>query len=147
MICSTGKPPSRLLKTFNGSSSEFSTRSTGFNDLSWGDQMREFIKLINKRLRPESYDNIIAGAQDIAKKTQRAIQTEEIIDLTNDELLDEFAMLVDVPLDEDIDKQDAGGNSESGFDNGDDEEVPDDDDDDDEGGVPDNDDESMLKYF
>ena len=116
--------------------------------MSWGDQMREFIKLINKRLRPESYDNIIAGAQDIAKKTQRAIQTEEIIDLTNDELLDEFVMLVDVPLDEDINKQDAGGNSESGFDDGDDKGVPDDDDDDDdEGGVPDNDDKSMLKYF
>ena len=80
-------------------------------------------------------------------KTQRAIQTEEIIDLTNDELLDKFAMLVDVPLDEDIDKQDAGGKLESGFDNGDDEGVPDDDDDDDEGGVLDNDDESMLEYF
>ena len=144
-----GKPPSQLWKTFNGSSGEFSTHSTGFNDSSWGDQMREFIKLINKRLRPESYDNIAAGAQDIVKKTQRAIQTEEIIDLTNDELLDEFAMLVDVPSDEDINKQvaNAGGNSESGFDNGDDKGVPDDDDDDDKGGVPDNDDESMLEYF
>ena len=80
-------------------------------------------------------------------KTQRAIQTKEIIDLTNDELLDKFVMLVDVQLDEDIDKQDAGGNSEIGFDNGDDEGILDDDDDNDEGGVPDNDDKSMLKYF
>ena len=79
-------------------------------------------------------------------KTQRAIQTKEIIDLTNDELLDKFVMLVDVQLDEDIDKQDAGGKSESGFDDGDDKGVPDDDDDD-EGGVLDNDDESMLEYF
>ena len=45
-------------------------------------------------------------------------------------------MLVDVPSDEDINKQvaNAGGNSESGFDNGDDKGVPDDDDDDDKGG-------------
>ena len=58
------------------------------------------------------------------KKTCRAIQTEEVIDLTTDEFPDEFTMLVDVPLDdEDIDKQveNTGGDSENEFDNNNDE--------------------------
>ena len=149
MICNTGKPPSQLPKAFNGSTSKFSTHSTGFNDSAWDGQTQEFVKLINKRLRPKSYDNIVTGTQDFAKKTCRAIQTEEIIDLTTDELPDEFAMLIDVPLDdEDIDIQvvNTRGNLENEFDDDNDEGGVLDDNDD-KGAVLDNDNESMLKYF
>lgn len=105
MIYTTGKPPSPLPKAFNRSTGEFSTRSTGFNDSAWGDQTRGFIKLISKNLRPESYNKIVAGAHDIAKKTRGAIGAKEIIDLTADEPPDEFAMLVDIPSDDDEDSK------------------------------------------
>ena len=59
--------PSRPPKAFNGSTGKFLTHSTGFNDSAWGDQTREFVKLINKRLRPKSYNNIVAGTQDFVK--------------------------------------------------------------------------------
>ena len=100
MICNTGKPPSPLLKSFNQSTGAISTRSTGFNDSSWGEQTCGLVKLINRNLWPESYDKIISGAKDIAKKTCGAICAEEVIDLTADEPPEEFAMLVDIPSDD-----------------------------------------------
>ena len=101
MVRTTGKPPSPLPKAFNHATGEFSTRSTGFNETAWGDQTRGFVKLINKQLRPESYDKIVMGAWDIAKKSRGVVCTEEVIDLTGDEPPDEFAMLIDIPSDDD----------------------------------------------
>ena len=101
MVRTTGKPPSPLPKTFNHATGEFSTRSTGFNETAWGDQTRGFVKLINKQLRPESYDKIVMGAWDIAKKSRGVVCTEEVIDLTGDEPPDEFAMLINIPSDDD----------------------------------------------
>ena len=97
MIHSTGSP---LPKAFNHSTGEFSTHSTGFNDSSWGNETRGLIQLINKKLRPESYDKIVAGAEDIAKQTHGPICDGEIIDLM-DEPPNEFTMLVDIPSDDD----------------------------------------------
>ena len=64
---------------------KFLTHLTSFNDSSWGNQTRGFIKLISKKLRLESYD--------------------KIIDLTADEPSDEFVMLVDVSLDDNKDSK------------------------------------------
>ena len=80
---------------------EFSTCSTGYNETTWGDQTQGFIKLINKQLRLESYNKIVVGAQDITKKSHSVICTKEVIDLMGDEPTDEFAMLIDIPSDDD----------------------------------------------
>ena len=103
MIFSTSKLLSPLSKALNHSTGEFSTHSTGFNNSLWGNQTRGLIKLINKKLRLESYDKIVAGAQDITKKNCGPIRAEEIIDLTADEPPDEFVMLVDIPSNDDDD--------------------------------------------
>ena len=95
MVHTPGKPPSPLLKAFNHATGEFSTCSTGFNETTWGNQTRGFVKLINKQLRPGSYDKIAVGAWDITKKSHSVVCTEEVIDLMGDEPPDEFAMLID----------------------------------------------------
>ena len=69
--------------------------------LTWGDQTQGFVKLINKQLRPESYNKIVMGAWDIAKKSCSVVCTEEVIDLMGDEPPDGFAMLINVPSDDD----------------------------------------------
>ena len=43
------------------------------------------MRLINKKLKPDSYDKIVAGAQDVVKKTHDTVCTKEVIDLTGDE--------------------------------------------------------------
>ena len=43
---------------------------------------------------------MVVGAKEIVKRTHSSIHTEEVIDLTNDKPPDEFAMIVDLPLDE-----------------------------------------------
>ena len=39
------------------------------------------------------------GAKEIVKRTHSSIHTEEVIDLTSEKPPDEFAMIVDLPLD------------------------------------------------
>ena len=56
--------------------------------------------LITLKLRVESYDKIVVGAMDIAKKTCKTIHTDEVIDLTTDRPPEEFAMIVDIPSDD-----------------------------------------------
>ena len=41
------------------------------------------------------------GAREIVKRTRSSVHTEEVIDLTTDEPRDEFAMIIDLPSDED----------------------------------------------
>ena len=41
------------------------------------------------------------GAREIVKRTRSSVRTEEVIDLTTDEPPDEFAMIIDLPSDED----------------------------------------------
>jgi hypothetical protein len=101
MIHNTGKTPSPLPKSLNQSTGKYSTRGTGFNDSSWGEQTRGLVKLIVHKLRPESYDKVVAGAKEIVKKTRSSVRTEEIIDLTTDEPPEEFEMVMDLPSDED----------------------------------------------
>ena len=104
MICNTGKPPSPLLKSFNQCTGKYSTQGTGFNDSSWGEQTHGLVKLIVHKLWPESYDKVIAGATEFDKKTHISVHTKDIINLTNDKPLEEFAMVVDLPSDEDDNK-------------------------------------------
>ena len=47
-----------------------------------------------------NYDKVVAGAKEIVKRTHSSVHTEEVIDLTSDEPPDEFAMIVDLLLDE-----------------------------------------------
>ena len=101
MICDTGKSPSPLPKSSNNSTSEYSNQRTGFNELSWGEQTHGLVKLIVHKLWPESYDKVIVGAREIVKRTHSSICTEEVIDLTTDEPPDKFAMVTDLPSDED----------------------------------------------
>ena len=100
MIRNTGKPPSPLPKSLNNSTGKFSTRGTGFNDSSWGEQTRGLVKLIVHKLWQESFDKVVAGAKEITKKTRSSVRTKEVIDLTSDKPPEEFAMLVDLPSDE-----------------------------------------------
>ena len=97
MICNTGKPPSPLPKSSTG---KYSNQGTGFNELSWGEQTHGLVKLIVHKLWPESYDKVIVGAREIVKRTCSSVRTKEVIDLTTDEPLDKFAMVVDLPSDE-----------------------------------------------
>ena len=62
------------------------------------------MKLIVHKLWPESYDKVIAGATEFDKKTHISVHTKDIINLTNDKPLEEFAMVVDLPSDEDDDE-------------------------------------------
>ena len=101
MVCTTAKLPSPLLKAFNHATGEFSTHLTGFNKTAWGNQTWGFVKLINKQLRLESYDKIVMQVWDIAKKSHSVVCTEEVIDLMGNEPPDEFAMLIDIPSDDD----------------------------------------------
>ena len=101
MIRDTGKPPSPLPKSFNNSTGKYSNQGTGFNESSWGEQTRGLVKLIVHKLWPESYDKVIVGAREIVKRTCSSVRTEEVIDLTTDEPPDEFAMIIDLPSDED----------------------------------------------
>ena len=48
-----------------------------------------------------NYDKVVAGAKEIVKRTCSSVHTEEVIDLTSDEPANEFAMIVDLPSDED----------------------------------------------
>ena len=107
MIQTTSKAPTRLPKTLNQSTSKYSTRATGFNDVSCGKLTHTLLKLITVVLRPESYEKIVMGAKAIGAKTRRATQADNVIDLTADELPAEFAMLVDNPSD-DEDRDDKG---------------------------------------
>ena len=104
MICNTGKPPSPLPKSLNNSTGKFSTWGTGFNDSSWGEQTHGLIKLIVHKLWQESFDKVVVSAKEIAKKTCSSIHTKEVIDLTSDEPPEEFAMLIDLPSDEEDSK-------------------------------------------
>ena len=101
MICDTGKPPSPLPKSFNNSTGKYSNWGTGFNKSSWGEQTCRLVKLIVHKLWPESYDKVIVGVREIVKRTHSSVHTEEVIDLTTDEPPDEFAMIIDLPSDED----------------------------------------------
>ena len=101
MIRNTGKPPSPLPKLFNNSTGKYSNQGTGFNESSWGEQTRGFVKLIVHKLRPESYNKVIVGAREIVKRTCSSVHTEEVIDLTTDKPPDEFVMVIDLPSDED----------------------------------------------
>ena len=109
MIHATGKVPSPLPKSLNQSTGKYSTQATGFNDASSGENTRSLVKLITLKLRPESYDKIVEGARAFAKTTRGVIQSDEVIDLTADEPPTEFAMIVDLPTDDEGD--DEGGNA------------------------------------
>ena len=100
MIHNMGKQPSPLPKSLNHSTGKYSTWGTGFNDPSWGEQTCGLVKLIVHKLQPESYVKVIPGVKEIVKKTHSSVCTEEIIDLTTDEPLEEFKMVVDIPSDE-----------------------------------------------
>ena len=65
-----------------------------------GKQTCRLVKLIVHRLWQESYDKVIAAVREIIKKTCGSTHTEEVIDLTTDKPPEEFAMLIDLPLDE-----------------------------------------------
>ena len=108
MIHATGKVPSPLPKSLNQSTGKYSTQAIGFNDASSGENTRSLVKLITHKLRPESYDKIVEGARVFAKKMRGVIQSDEVIDLTADEPPAEFAMIVDLPTDDEGD--DEGGN-------------------------------------
>ena len=99
MIHHTGKPPSPLPKSFNNSTGKFSTKGTGFNESSWGEQTCGLVKLIVHELWQENYNKVIAGAKEIVKRTRSSLHTKEVIDLTSDEPANEFAMIVDLPSD------------------------------------------------
>ena len=79
---------------FNHATGKFSTHSTGFNKTAWGDQTQGFINLINKQLRPGSYDKIVMGAWDITKKSCSVVCTEEVIDIMGNEPPDEYTCLL-----------------------------------------------------
>ena len=98
MIHHTGKPPSPLPRSFNNSNSKFSTWGTGFNESSCSEQTHGLIKFIVHKPWQESYNKVVAGAKQIVK-THSSVHTEEVIDLTSDKPPDEFAMIVDLPLD------------------------------------------------
>lgn len=118
MIQSTGKVL-KVPKTLNQSTGRYSTQATGFNDASCGKATRDLVKLIVSTLRPESYDKIVAGAKEIAAKTRRAVRATEVIDLTADELPEEFAMIVDNPSDD----EDGNENENGGLDGEEDMEI------------------------
>ena len=93
MIHATGKVPSPLPKSLNQSTGKYSTQATGFNDASLGENTCSLVKLITHKLRPKSYNKIVEGTRAFAKKTCG------VIDLTADEPPTEFAMIVDLPTD------------------------------------------------
>lgn len=103
------------------------TLSTSFNNASWGEQTQGLVKLIVKKLQPDSYNKIIEAAREFVKKTHGAICTDvEVIDLTNNDPPEEFGILVDVPSDEDNDMSVVKEESEDGnvgFDDSDGDEV------------------------
>ena len=78
---------------------------TGFNNISIGKITRKLL-LITLKLQVESYDKIVAGAMDIAKKTRKTIHTDEVIDLTTDGPPEEFVMIVDIPSDDENETMD-----------------------------------------
>ena len=100
----TGKAP-KIPKTFNQATRKFSTRVTSFNNISMGEITHKLLLIILK-LQVESYDKIVAGAMDIAKKTHKTIHTDEVIDLTTDGPPEEFTMIVDIPSDDDNETMD-----------------------------------------
>ena len=108
MIHAAGKVPSPLPKSLNQSTGKYSTQATGFNDASLGENTCSLVKLITHKLRPESYDKIVEGARAFAKKTHGVIQSDEVINLTADEPPTEFAMIIDLPTDDE--GNDEGGN-------------------------------------
>jgi hypothetical protein len=62
-----------LPKTLNPSTGKISSRQTGFNDITWGETTRRYVRSISKayRKKPEKFDEIIARAKDISKKSRR----------------------------------------------------------------------------
>ena len=100
----TGKAP-KIPKTFNQATGKFSTWVTGFNDISMGEITCKLL-LITLKLRAESYDKIVVGAMDIAKKTRKTIHTDEVIDLTTNGPPEKFTMIVDIPSDDENETMD-----------------------------------------
>ena len=60
-----------LPKTLNHSTDKISTRKTGFNDITWGETTRKYVRSISKayKKKPEKFDKIIASTKDFSKKS------------------------------------------------------------------------------
>jgi hypothetical protein len=87
-----------LPKTLNHSTGKISNRQTGFNDITWGETTRKYVRSISKayKKKPEKFDEIIICAKEFSKKSCCADDgagsadgdaTEEEDDL-NEELVD-----------------------------------------------------------
>ena len=63
-----------LPKTFNHSTGKISNRQTGFNDITWGETTRKYVRSISKayKKKPEKFDEIITCAKEFSKKSHRA---------------------------------------------------------------------------
>ena len=109
MIHATGKVPSPLPKSLNQSTGKYSTQATGFNDASLSENTCSLVKLITHKLWPKSYNKIVEGTRAFAKKMHGVIQSDEVINLTADEPPTEFAIIVDLPTDNEGDNK--GGNA------------------------------------
>ena len=63
-----------LPKTLNHSTGKISNRQTGFNDITWGETTRKYVKSIAKayKKKPEKFDEITTCAKEFSKKCRRA---------------------------------------------------------------------------
>ena len=86
-----------LPKTLNHSTGKISNRQTGFNDITWGETTRKYVRSISKayKKKPEKFDEIITRAKEFSKKSRRADDgdateeddnlDEELIDISSSE--------------------------------------------------------------
>ena len=63
-----------LPKTLNHSTGKISNWQTGFNDITWGETTRKYVRSISKayKKKPEKFDEIITRAKESSKKSRRA---------------------------------------------------------------------------
>lgn len=91
-----------LPKRLNKSTGKVSNRQTGFNDASWGDSTRAYVRGINTNLSSKNFDKIINRAMAFARKSRRAEDNLKTETTTGDAIeFDKRAQLKDRPCSDD----------------------------------------------
>jgi hypothetical protein len=89
-----------LPKTLNLSTGKISTRQTGFNDATWGNSTRAFVRSISKAFarKEHKFAEIIASAKEFSKKSRCPDNSADGTPAggEEDEEIDERALLEDI---------------------------------------------------
>ena len=103
-----------LPKKLNHSTGKISNRQTGFNDASWGRLTRVYVKGIDLNLSSKSFDKIICGAKEFARKSRRAEDKTETSASSQAIVpeLDKRAQLKDRPCSDDEEEYDSADEDE-----------------------------------